>query len=149
LLQCGGLLLTHLARYGALSAPADSAVQSLYTAWRTILPTNANGGRKAAVLDVDFSRTEEAIGRSGRLLLATIEHREMTGSVKGFGCRPDEWRSHGLRGPACESLQGRKPREWIRVNVPRTLSYRGLKCAHNSDVTARTLLNGDLMFCAS
>jgi hypothetical protein len=35
------------------------------------------------------------------------------------------------------------------VNVPRTLSYRGLKCAHNSDVTARTLLNGDLMFCAS
>ena len=51
-------------------------------------------------------------------------------------------------GPASESLQGRKPPEWIRVSVPRTLSYRGLKCAHNADVTARILLNGDLMFCA-
>jgi hypothetical protein len=70
----------------------------------------------------------------------------MSAHVKGFGCRPDEWRCRGLRGPASESLQGRKPREWIRVSVPRTSSYRGLKCAHNSDVTARILLNEDLMF---
>jgi hypothetical protein len=35
------------------------------------------------------------------------------------------------------------------VSVPCTLSYRGLKCAHNSDATARILLNGDFMFCAS
>jgi hypothetical protein len=57
--------VTHLGRYGALSAPADSAIPSLYTVWHTIFPPNANGGRKAAAFDVDFSRTEEAIGRSG------------------------------------------------------------------------------------
>jgi hypothetical protein len=69
--------------------------------------------------------------------------------VKGFGCWPNERRCRRLRGPASESLRGRKPREWMRVSVLRTLSYRGLECAHNSDVTARILLNGDLMFCAS
>jgi hypothetical protein len=39
--------------------------------------------------------------------------------VKGFGCRPDECRCQVRRGPASESLQGRKPR-WGNVR-----RYRG------------------------
>src|ERR1700692_860098 len=39
----------------------------------------------------------------------------MSANVKGFGCRPNERGCRGLRGPASESLQGRKPREWVRV----------------------------------
>jgi hypothetical protein len=34
------------------------------TIWRAIFPPNAKGCCKAAVFDVDFSRTEDAIGRS-------------------------------------------------------------------------------------
>jgi hypothetical protein len=38
----------------------------------------------------------------------------MSPPVKGFGCWPDEGWSRVLRGPASESLQGRKPRARIR-----------------------------------
>jgi len=41
---------------------------------------------------------------------STVVHE--SADVKGFGCRPYEGRSRGHGGPAFESLQGRKPREW-------------------------------------
>jgi len=47
-------------------------------------------------------------------------HRvEMSESVKGFGCRPHDWRRGRFGRPASESLQRRKPRwgdvGWCRV----------------------------------
>src|SRR5690349_17338025 len=44
-----------------------------------------------------------------------------SGYVKGFGCRPYQGWSRRHGGPASESLQGRKPREWVRGAVWRAL----------------------------
>ena len=69
--------------------------------------------------------------------------------VKGFGCRPDECRRRARRGPASESLQGRKPR-WGNVRRCRgrygDLTAVAPKREHNFSVMARMLRMGENTF---